>query len=56
MEIFNEIILVLTLYTIICFSDWQSDVELKMKIGYVACALVSFHFLLNLMLMTSTTI
>ena len=56
MEIFNEIILVLTLYTIMCFSDWLSDVELKMKIGYVACALVSFHFILNIAIMTTTTI
>ena len=56
MEIFNEIILVLTLYTIMCFSDWLGDVELKMKIGYVACVLVSVHFVLNIIIMTTTTI
>ena len=56
MEIFNEIILVLTLYTIMCFSDWLGDVELKMKIGYMACAFVGFHFLLNLVLIIKTTV
>ena len=56
MEIFNEIILVLTLYTIMSFSDWLSDVEIKMKIGYMACALVGFHFLLNLVLIIKTTV
>ena len=57
MELFNEIILMLTLYTIMCFSDWLTDhVEIKLKIGYVACALVAFHFLLNLSLIIVTTI
>ena len=57
MELFNEIILMLTLYTIMCFSDWlYGNVEIKLKIGYVACALVAFHFLLNLSLIIVTTV
>ena len=56
MEIFNEIVLALTLYTIMCFSDWLDEVEAKLKVGYVSSLLVASHFLLNLIIMTITTI
>ena len=56
MEYFNEVILMMTLYTIMCFSGWISDVEIKFKLGYVACALVTFHFLLNLSLIIVITV
>ena len=56
MELFNELIMLLTLYTIMCFSDWLDDQEFQFKIGYVACALIGFHSGLNLFLITVTTL
>ena len=56
MELFNELIMLLTLYTIMCFSDWLDDLEVQFKIGYVACALIGFHFGLNLFLIIVTTV
>ena len=56
MELFNELIMLMTLYTIMCFSDWLGDLEVQFKIGYVACALIGFHFGLNLFLIIVTTV
>ena len=55
MELFNEVILVCTLYTIMCFSGWLSNADVKLRVGYVACSLVTFHFGLNLGLIFITT-
>ena len=51
---FNETILILVLYTMLCFTYWITSIEIKLLIGYMACALVCFHFATNLVLMSST--
>ena len=55
-EIFNEVILVLLMYTIMCLSNFVPDIELKFQIGYVAIGLVGLHLLYHMTLMTITTI
>ena len=56
MEFFNEAILLLILYTILCFSDWLDDEELQLKIGFVSCSLICFHFGLNFVISLITTV
>ena len=56
MELFNEIILIFILYTIMCFSDWLNDVRMQLKIGFIACGLVILHFLCNIALIAMATV
>ena len=56
MELFNEVILMTTLYTMICFTPWIHSIEMKFKIGFVSCAIVALHFAVNLGIMTGTSI
>ena len=48
MELFNEVILILVFYTMMCFTQFVPEVETKEKIGYVSASLVALHFLVNL--------
>ena len=50
LEYFNELILMMTMYTIICYSPWVQDVELKFYIGYVTIGFVILHLVINLFL------
>ena len=47
MEYFNEIILMLTMYTIMCYTPFIFDVPTKHKIGYVTIAVVVLHLFVN---------
>ena len=38
----------LVLYTILCFSPWVSDVEVKTQIGHITIAIVALHLLINI--------
>ena len=51
MELFNEVILVCVLYTMMCFTQFVPEVETKEKVGYVSSGLVALHFLVNLGIM-----
>ena len=55
LEYFNELILMMTMYTIICYSPWVQDVELKFYIGYVTIGFVILHLVINLFLIFRTT-
>lgn len=46
-EIFNEVTIMLVMYTILCFTPWIEDKELQGKIGCICCGLVSFPFIAN---------
>ena len=35
----------------ICFTDFVSEIETQMTIGFVACGFVTLHFMVNLALM-----
>lgn len=56
MEIFNESILLMVAYTIICFSAWIPNIETKFKIGYVSVGFVVIHLLINFSLITYNTL
>ena len=55
-EIFNEVVMMLLLYTFICYSNWGPDSGSKFKIGFISCGLVSLHLLINISKMFITTI
>ena len=48
MEIFNEVILMVVMYTIICFSPLVPDVEVRFNIGYICMIAISSHLVVNL--------
>ena len=52
----NEIIIVLTLYTIFCFTNFLPDEMVKFYVGYVSCLLIIVHLLINLFIMLSGSI
>ena len=43
MELFNEVILMCLLYTMICFTAWIQNIEMKFNIGFVSIAVVGLH-------------
>jgi hypothetical protein len=55
METFNEVVLLLIMYTMMCFTDFVPDLETQYGIGYVACSLVAGHLLVNLAIMLTTS-
>jgi hypothetical protein len=55
MELFNEVILILVLYTMMCFTQFVPEVDTREKIGYVSSGLVALHFLVNLAIMLSVS-
>jgi len=44
MEIFSECVIMMEVYCFMMFSDYLKDVDRKYEIGYIACALIFFHF------------
>ncbi len=50
-EMFNEIMIMLTSYTIISFTPWVSDINAQESMGKVTLSLVALHLLVNLGLM-----
>ena len=55
-ELFNESILMLTLYCVLTFTPWLSDPLLKFDIGYVCIVIVASHLIVNLSLIFRTSI
>ena len=56
MEIANETLIILILYTMMCFSDWVPDIQTRTYVGYASCAMVVSHLLANLALMILNSI
>ena len=54
-EIFNEVILMSVLYTMMLFTDFVPEVETKVLIGWLSCFLVALHFIVNLAIMLITS-
>lgn len=55
LEYFNELVLMMTMYTMLCYSPWIHDVELKFYIGYVTIGFVILHLVINLFLIFRST-
>ena len=47
-EFFNETILMFVMYTIMCFSPWVADVDVRFFIGYITISCVCLHLFVNL--------
>ena len=47
-EIFNEVTVMFVMYNIMCFTPFVPDVEVRYKLGFVVCALITFNILVNL--------
>lgn len=52
----NETIIVFTLYTIFCFTNFLQDEIVKLNVGYVSCLLIIVHLLINLYIMLTGSI
>ncbi len=50
-DLFNEVIIVLTLYTMMCFTFFIPDEIMRFYLGYFSCFLVVIHLLVNLSIM-----
>ena len=53
---FNEIILMMLMYCIICMSSWVPDPVLKFRIGYVTIGFVVLHLLYHMSSMTCSSV
>ena len=51
LEIFNECMLMLVMYTFICFTDFVPNLETQYQVGYVSCGLVMLQLLVCLGIM-----
>jgi hypothetical protein len=51
LEYFNECMIQCILYCMIAFTDFVRDMEAKIQVGYVCCALIGLHLAVNLGLM-----
>ncbi len=52
-DFFNEIIIVLTLYTMMCFTNFLPDLMMQFNVGYASCFLVVTHLIINLFIMVA---
>jgi hypothetical protein len=50
MDIFSEYILLFVLYTMMLFSDFVPEIDMRFNIGYASIAIVSLHLFVNLIL------
>lgn len=55
-EYFNESIIMLSLYTFMCFTDFVADPVMQLYIGYASCLLVLAHLGFNLTIMLGSTL
>jgi len=54
MEYFNEVVLMLTLYCMMCFGDLVPSVEQQVNMGWCCCLIVGGHFFINVFFMLRT--
>ena len=55
-ETFNEVTLFFVMYSIICFTGFVEDVEIKYNIGYLSIFFVSSHLVVSILIMGSDTV
>ena len=55
METFNECVLMMTMYTIICFSPLVQSPQVKFQIGYITMVVVSSHLAVNFFFIGKST-
>ena len=55
-EAFNDVMVLLSIYTMICFTPWIPDAKVKSRIGFIACTLVALHFIVSLVFITASSV
>ena len=53
---FNEIIIVTTMYSFLCFTDFVPNVQTQEIVGYAACSTVSAHLVFNIFFMVKASV
>jgi hypothetical protein len=54
MELFNEAMVTLIMYSIICFTDFIPDINIRYQLGYVSIILICIHFTVNVVVLLKT--
>ena len=54
-EYFNEVIILCVLYTILTFSPWVSDLDVKFYVGYWTISFIVIHLAVNMLLILKST-
>lgn len=52
-EYFNEIVIILTVYTTMCFTDWVPNRLAQHQAGLVTCVILCLHLAINLLLIVN---
>jgi hypothetical protein len=55
-ELFNEVMIMMILYTVVSFSSFVPDVQAKEKMGYICCIIVALQVAVSLQIIIRTTI
>jgi len=51
---FSECIVMMVMYHIICFTPFVPEVEVRFKLGYLVCAIISSHLVVSLAILLKT--
>jgi len=46
-EVFNEVCIMFVVYNMLCFTPFVPDIEVRHRLGYVVCVIVSINILFN---------
>lgn len=55
-ELFNEVMIMMILYNVVCFSSFVPDPQAKEKMGYICCFIVALQVAVSLQIIIRTTI
>ena len=55
-ETFNEILVLLSVYMLMCFSRWIEDPEFRFQLGYGYIGLVALYGLVHLVILIHDTV
>jgi len=53
-EFFNEVIIIFSIYCILCFTEFVQDPVKQYQIGYMFCILVLLHLAVNIIIIEIT--
>jgi len=54
-ELFSEVVVMLVMYHLICFTPFVPDVDMRFRLGYSVCAIVSAHLAVSMAILLRVT-
>ena len=54
-ELFSEVIVMLVMYHLICFTPFVPDVDMRFKLGYSVCSIVVAHLVVSMAILLRVT-